>query len=562
MELFKFFLTAISLAAALAAAVPAQALSVINTKHNLSAGALTSDIKATVEQRVCIFCHTPHHASSVTPLWSRPTSGLPYDLYASTSLAARPGQPTGASRLCLSCHDGSIAVGMLYGATQPIPMVDGVTTIPGGPSNLGTDLRDDHPISFVYDNSLFMAKQGELNDPSLLAGKGIKLQDERLECSSCHDPHKDSFGKFLTRSNQVPYNEETYLCAACHNKAGWAISSARDLSLSLMVNGASKTLYACEVCHMTHKADQPVRLIRGVTEQATCLLHCHNGALPLESFGANVGALFSKTSRHPLDYANGVHAVTEDPQAMSKHVECADCHNPHQVNSQGAPLSAPPAVNGRLLGVKGIDISGAVVTEASYEYEICLKCHAENSFVNNAAIPRLSGDANERLRFDPANPSFHPVAGVGRNPASVPSLRLEIVGVIPARTLSTSGRIYCTDCHSPHGSDSAHLLVARYEQPNAYLSYLESNYALCYRCHDQNILLNPAFSTFPPHQSHVVTHQVPCSVCHDPHGVTDNAHLINFDVRSSFVGTIPPPAYDATGRSCTVSCHAVNPRSY
>lgn len=560
MNLLKLFMTVMS-AILTFAALPACPLaqSVIDTKHNLSAGAPVSEIKATAEQRVCIFCHTPHHASPVTPLWSRTTGGV-YYFYGSSSLAAQPGQPSGASRLCLSCHDGTIAIGMLYGAIEPIPMVGGITTLPSGASNLGTDLRDDHPISFVYDNSLFMGKKGELIDPSLLPGRGIKLENGRLECSSCHDPHKNPYGKFLVRSNQVPYNEDTYLCAACHNKAGWATSSKRTLSMAVIINGNPKTLYACEVCHMPHKADQPARLIRGMTEQDTCLQHCHNGSLPLETFGANVDFFFSKTSRHPVAFTNGVHAVTENPLTVGKHVECADCHNPHRVNSLGAPLSSPPAINGRLTGVKGVDISGTVVAEASYEFEICLKCHAENSFVNNAAIPRLSGDANERLRFDPANPSFHPVAGVGKNLTSVPSLRLEISGITPARTLSTSGRIYCSDCHNPHGSDNPHLLVARYEQPNTYLPYLESNYALCYRCHDQTILLDPSRSAFPPHQSHVQTHQVPCSVCHDPHGVAGNARLINFDSR--FVGLTPAPVYNSSARSCTVSCHAANPKSY
>ena len=564
MNLIKLFMTVISvlLAILVLQVAPSQALSVVDTKHNLSAGATASNIRALDEQRVCIFCHSPHHASSVTPLWSRPTGGSVYDIYASSSLAARPGQPTGTSRLCLSCHDGTIAVGMLFGATQPIPMIGGITTIPVGTSNLGTDLRDDHPISFTYDHSLLLEKQGELTDPSLLISKGIKLEEERMECSSCHDPHKNPFGKFLVKSNQIPYNEETYLCAACHNKAGWAASSARNLSLSIVVNGTPKTLYACEVCHMTHKADQPVRLIRGVTEQDTCIKNCHNGSLPLESFGTNVGAQFSKAFRHPLDYANGVHALTENPLTAGKHVECVDCHNPHQANSQGAPLSSPPAINGRLTGVKGVDISGSVVAMANYEYEICLKCHAENSFVSSAAIPRQNGDTNERLRFDPVNLSFHPVAAVGKNTASVPSLRLEISGVTPVRALSTSSRVYCSDCHDPHGADTPHLLVARYEQPNAYLPYLQSNYALCYRCHDQNILLAPTLSAFPPHQSHVETHKVPCSVCHDPHGVAVNAHLINFDTRSSFVNPIPAPVYDSATRSCTVSCHSVNPKIY
>src|SRR5512142_1240427 len=75
---------------------------ILTTKHNLSVSG-PGDLKATREDRVCVFCHTPHHASPVTPLWSRPTSSTVYDLYQSSTLIAKPGQPSGGSRLCLSC---------------------------------------------------------------------------------------------------------------------------------------------------------------------------------------------------------------------------------------------------------------------------------------------------------------------------------------------------------------------------------------------------------------------------------------------------------------------------
>ncbi|MCK4379355.1 MAG: cytochrome C, partial [Deltaproteobacteria bacterium] len=131
-----------------AASSPVGAASIINTKHNLSVSG-PGDLVAVDEQRVCIFCHTPHHASPEMPLWSREVGGTSYNLYASTTLHAQPGQPTGASRLCLSCHDGTIALGMLYERSEPIPFVGGVGAIPASRStNLQTDLSDDHPVSF------------------------------------------------------------------------------------------------------------------------------------------------------------------------------------------------------------------------------------------------------------------------------------------------------------------------------------------------------------------------------------------------------------------------------
>ena len=277
-----------------------------------------------------------------------------------------------------------------------------------------------------------------------------------------------------------------------------------------------------------------------------------------------------------MNFATGVHDVTENPFTMEKHVECVDCHNPHQVNNQGAPLASPPTVNGRLTGVKGISISGTVLTESSDEYEVCFGCHADNPFVSSFVVPRIISETNERLRYDPANPSFHPVAAIGKNP-NVPSLRPEY---------NESSMIYCTDCHGsdssvkaggigadgPHGSIYPHILIARYEQDSYPINYNVSNYDLCFRCHDPNVLFTAAGTNFSrgmkgSHWTHVIKWSQPCSVCHDPHGVpmvrgattTSNAHLINFDTR--FVD--PATAnYNSVTKSCTVSCHRMNPRSY
>ena len=57
---------------------------------------------------------------------------------------------------------------------------------------------------------------------------------------------------------------------------------------------------------------------------------------------------------------------------------------------------------------------------------------------------------------------------------------------------------------------------------------------------------------------------IPCSACHDPHGVADNGatgtgshtHLINFDVQ--IAGANPTPVFRDTGTfsgSCTLTCH-------
>src|SRR5262252_8288263 len=121
---------------------------ILASKHDLSASG-PGTIKATAESEVCLFCHTPHRSTGEIPLWNHTLSQAIYIPYGSSTAKATIGQPTGSSKLCLSCHDGTVALGMVNTRVLPIEMRGGISTMPPGRSNLGTDLSDDHPVSFV-----------------------------------------------------------------------------------------------------------------------------------------------------------------------------------------------------------------------------------------------------------------------------------------------------------------------------------------------------------------------------------------------------------------------------
>ena len=131
----------LALAAALLAAslAPPARAALVNTKHNLSVSG-PGTVKATGETQICIFCHAPHNSSPTPPLWNRRSPGSTYTPYTSSTQRAAVGQPTGASLMCLSCHDGTIALGDVLTRAAPISMSGGVTTMPAGASRLGTDL--------------------------------------------------------------------------------------------------------------------------------------------------------------------------------------------------------------------------------------------------------------------------------------------------------------------------------------------------------------------------------------------------------------------------------------
>ena len=87
------------------------------TKHNLSVTG-PGGIKAENEQQICIFCHTPHRSTSVAQLWNHTTDSQTYTKYQSSTSTVNyvASFPRNASRVCLSCHDGTIALGSVYNA--------------------------------------------------------------------------------------------------------------------------------------------------------------------------------------------------------------------------------------------------------------------------------------------------------------------------------------------------------------------------------------------------------------------------------------------------------------
>ena len=132
---------------------------ITNTLHNLSISG-PGTVKSTVEAEVCIFCHAPHKASKENPpLWNRSLSEANYIPYQSTSIYANVGQPTGASKLCLSCHDGTVALGAILSLSGERPFEGGLRFMPPGRTLIGTDLSDDHPVSFVFNSQLANTKE-------------------------------------------------------------------------------------------------------------------------------------------------------------------------------------------------------------------------------------------------------------------------------------------------------------------------------------------------------------------------------------------------------------------
>jgi len=513
-----------------------------NSKHDLSASS-SANIKSNSEQEVCVFCHTPHNSSPQAPLWNRASSGQNYQPYSSSSALANIGQPTGASVLCLSCHDGTIALGDVLSRGNQIPVNS--TFMPAGPTRIGTDLRDDHPISFNYTSNLANSR-GELANPGSLNGP-VKLdKNGQMQCTSCHDAHNTDNGKFL-----VMQNVESSLCKTCHNKNFWSQTS-HSTSNKTKAN-------ACGNCHTPHNAGADERLLGSNAEEANCL-SCHDGSIA----NHNIQNEFSKFSHHPIfDYASndqGAHRPNESVESTNRHVECVDCHNPHAANGSD-PLK----------GVRGINQSGNGVDQIGQIQELCYRCHADSASGSASRTTRQFNRTNTRIEFDSgSSSSYHPVASQGRN-SFVPSLKAPF---------NTSSRITCIDCHDnnntggpngPHGSNFEPILERNYETQDG-TSESPSAYDMCYKCHDRSSILSN--ESFPRHSFHInggggmggmggmSNLRTPCNVCHDPHG-SEQPKLINFDrsvVSPNSVGRLEhySNASGSGSGGCYLSCHGRN----
>ena len=211
---------------------------VADTKHNLASwGPAGRTYKSATETEVCKFCHTPHSAIADTPLWGHKKPVAAFTKFSSVTLVIdadntydyRSGVK-GSSLLCMGCHDGVTALGAL--ANETIADV--------GPSDYltATDLRNKHPVSFVYNSGTVGTIIGAKGDfyglPDAATANGtikndfvaekVRREGGRVECTICHDPHEDRGDDpvnlpFWVSSSIGGENSHDSVCKACHSPA-------------------------------------------------------------------------------------------------------------------------------------------------------------------------------------------------------------------------------------------------------------------------------------------------------------------------------------------------------
>jgi Doubled CXXCH motif (Paired_CXXCH_1) len=566
----------------------------------------------------CTFCHAPHSGIGAnTPLWNQTLSKATYAPYNSTTYNDQGStQPTlgAASSLCLSCHDGTVAVGQ-SAAYGTLPVSGAMNSV----DSFGTNLSGTHPFSLVLpmkDASNLVASlvsQGKTADPT----GAVSLINGNIECTSCHNAHVQGIDR-IAQNFLVRDSSSGQMCLACHDPnrvvqgqpnplAGWTNSIHQTATNQPAANAyvgsyGTVALNACTSCHQDHNSTAPARLLRPATPAAPSIdpatqdcMTCHSGGTLLAPAAPNVMAEIAKIS-HPTPVGTNFHDAAETPVVNNnRHATCVDCHSAHGSN-QVITFSTPPAIRPSQANVSGISSNDGttVLTPAINQYENCLRCHGtsvgkQRLLIYGYAPARLvsaSDPLNIIPEFSATATSSHPVTHVSLSPLPQPSLLTNMLNQNGTASRLMGLQIFCTDCHNsddnrefggtgpngPHGSVNSHILEHNYQFsqsaapgglvtntfPNPDLS-LNGPYGMCAKCHSlSNVVAN---ASFPKHSNHISQDGFSCSVCHTAHGMgsvspsVSGERLVNFDANVVGQNNGVPISYNRSSNSCVLTCH-------
>jgi len=592
--------------------LPAQMASDVMGMHNLGPGSTSPVTGARPDS--CSYCHAPHSGLN-TGLWNQRLTTQTYTMYSSGTEKNTGLQPMlgSDSNQCLSCHDGTVAVGATVAYGQ-------VTTHGSMyASDILSTMQSSHPFSLALPlkDNIDLAASLTANGTTADTSHAVNLIRGNVECTSCHDPHVQA-KDVVSQNFLVKDSSSGQLCLSCHDPtrqisgqvnplADWstgahALSTGKIASQASLGNYTTVATAACIGCHSPHNAAGASRLLRGLNEQ-DCIA-CHNGVniSPLAP-NANVFAEYASPKvGHPFPTSINPHDASETTLLNNnRHATCVDCHNAHGSESVGVfPL--PPLIRVSQKNIEGVNASDgtSVLTPAVNQYENCLRCHGTSAGKQVQPVygyfPIRAVSAGDPLNMVPqfaaSASSSHPVMHTRSSGLPQPSLlanMLDLDGVKQGRAMGA--QIFCTDCHNsddnrefggtgangPHGSRWTHILERRYEfsqaaTPGGQITNLFQSpdlsvngpYALCGKCHDlPNQILKD--TSWNEHASHINA-GFSCSTCHTAHGMGASSgsvtgeRLVNFDLNvaapnSSTPSGPLPISYNHATNTCVLTCH-------
>lgn len=407
------------------------------------------------------------------------------------------------------------------------------------------------------------------------------------QCIHCHDEHasyKDVVQTTHTARDYLLFDTNTnLLCYVCHidpitvggtytlNNRIWMgqtfyDTSSHGASANMRWPGANPPLRPageqnkCLNCHnphgrtftnaaenttgqVTYLGTDPLPNMTFRLEERLCI-NCHDGSPATRNvntqfaYAANIGGT-GVYYNHPIsrnaaldDRTPSVHTITETKPLgganTARHVECADCHNPHYSGYGGTPLNnlhtnGSNQLSRVLLGVYGVQATYAgawtapaftlvqlTSTVTNYEYELCFRCHSSYSTLPAFAAPNNVTDVSRE--FNPNNYAHHGVTAVGANQSVNANWIATFNCLNPAENPTTcpggrwgkTSKVYCSDCHGDnaaapvpaegvHGASSAAFSAANPVTGKFILGTFidvfnaSAQRLICYKCHRRDV---------------------------------------------------------------------------
>ncbi len=534
----------------------------------------------------CLSCHDPHRSESSSLL--RPGRHRPL-LFGRCNpchrFDGRMHQPT-VRELCLSCHDREefsrpyghspvtkgdcLACHDPHGSRRQSLLVDDYTLerkLTGGEDDytlcLGCHRKEIFTAPGTEKTTAF--RRGETNIHRLhIAGQtdtGRAATSRKIACRNCHEVHTSRWPKLIRESldcGGVPclkleFRERSdggECSVSCHGTVTYSRDGSAPAAPPIAtlnprpaptptptptitptnleksidrkclschqreVEGFSQRYVHfpvrkgnCSACHLDHGSDN--RLVLLDREDRLCA-RCHNlQSNDSRAAHRDYSLRQSKCTECHDPHASGrkklLYAFEHEPFAER---DCAACHAPAR---QGWEIGDDVS---RVCTECHDDITGSPHLHSALPRRGCTGCHqphlSEREHFLRAGEPELCFRCHESRGF--RRQTVHPPVAEGE----------------------------CSACHPPHGSDRPGLFTLPYPLER-YLDFREESYALCWKCHDEN--LSPAAETGfrdgerSLHTLHVTDRRketelgervlpgITCRNCHNPHS-TDNPLLI------------------------------------
>ncbi len=207
-----------------------------------------------------------------------------------------------ANAICFDCHNDRLSRSVSH---EP-----------------GTGAKNGHPVNVTYGN-----RSGLNNTLKSSATGNAYLEDGKVLCTSCHDPHNAA-----SKNGQIMReSDDQRLCGDCHKTRLDGFTTAGSVNIH---NGAKHlTPTVCIDCHGTHN-DNNIMLIKNVINGKTITFRTFSGD---NSFGNQNGtsvceACHAATTYHKSDNTGTTHHTSDNCLKCHSHASgfqatgCTTCH--------------------------------------------------------------------------------------------------------------------------------------------------------------------------------------------------------------------------------------------